>query len=366
MIKFLDLHKINARFEAEFKEQFKLFLDSGHYILGKGVSSFESNYATYCGVRHCIGVSNGFDALVLILKGYVQLGKLKKGDEVIVPANTFIASILAIMEAGLNPVFVEPNIDTFNMEATEVGKHVTHKTKAIMAVHLYGQLSEMNALEEVAKKYDLLLIEDAAQAHGAISENGKRAGNLGDVAAFSFYPAKNLGALGDGGAITTNDEELAKTLRQLRNYGTISKYENARLGSNNRLDEIQALFLNVKLQKLDEDNKRRQEVAKRYIREIDNAKVKLPCYVISKNHVFHLFVVMVENRRTFVQYLKENGVETLIHYPIAPHQQKALELFKGLRLPITEQIHETCVSLPMSPVMDDVDVTRVINVINDF
>ncbi len=366
MIKFLDLHKINARFETEFQEQFKLFLDSGYYILGTGVSGYENNYANYCGVKHCIGVSNGFDALVLILKGYMQLGKLKKGDEVIVPANTFIASILAILEVGLTPIFVEPNMDTFNMEASEVEKNVSGKTKAMMVVHLYGQLSEMDTLKRVAKKYDLLLVEDAAQAQGATNDLGKRAGSLGDAAAFSFYPAKNLGALGDGGAITTDDDELACVLRQLRNYGTISKYENERLGANNRLDEIQALFLNVKLQKLDEDNEKRREVAKRYISEVENDKVKLPFYDGSKNHIFHLFVVMVENREGFIQYLKENEVETLIHYPIAPHRQKALEMFNALQLPITERIHETCVSLPISPVMDDADVTKIINVINGF
>ncbi|WP_452601591.1 DegT/DnrJ/EryC1/StrS family aminotransferase [Pontimicrobium sp. MEBiC06410] len=366
MIKFLDLHKVNARFEAEFKNQFQQFLDSGYYILGKGVSTFETNYANYCGTKHCVGVSNGFDALVLIFKGYIALGLLKKGDEVIVPANTFIASVLAILEAGLIPVFVEPNTKTYNLNPLEIEQHVTTKTKAILVVHLYGQLAEMKAIKNIADKHNLILIEDAAQAHGATNANGKRAGNLGDSAAFSFYPAKNLGALGDGGAITTNNDALAAIIKQLRNYGTVSKYENERIGVNNRLDEIQALFLNVKLKQLDKDNSIRQTIAKGYIKGIENDKITLPFYNDSKNHVFHQFVVLVDDRIAFINYLKSEGIEASIHYPIPPHKQKALQQYKSLKLPITEQIHSTCVSLPISPVLSLNDATNIVNVINNF
>ncbi|WP_452596477.1 DegT/DnrJ/EryC1/StrS family aminotransferase [Pontimicrobium sp. MEBiC01747] len=366
MIKFLDLHKVNARFEAEFKNQFQQFLDSGYYILGKGVSTFETNYANYCGTKHCVGVSNGFDALVLIFKGYISLGLLKKGDEVIVPANTFIASVLAILEAGLTPVFVEPNAKTYNLNPLEIEQHVTTKTKAILVVHLYGQLAEMKAIKSIADKHNLILIEDAAQAHGATNANGKRAGNLGDSAAFSFYPAKNLGALGDGGAITTNNDALAAIIKQLRNYGTVSKYENERIGVNNRLDEIQALFLNVKLKQLDKDNSIRQTIAKGYIKGIVNDKITLPFYNDSKNHVFHQFVVLVDDRMAFINYLKSEGIEASIHYPIPPHKQKALQQYKSLKLPITEQIHSTCVSLPISPVLSLNDAANIVNVINNF
>jgi len=366
MIKFLDLHKVNARFETEFKERFQQFLNTGYYILGNGVSTFETNYANYCGTKYCIGVSNGLDALVLIFKGYIALGKLKKGDEIIVPANTFIASILAILEAGLIPVFVEPDTETYNINSSEIKHCVSSKAKAILVVHLYGQLAEIKAIQNIATKHDLLLIEDAAQAHGAVSVNEKRAGNLGDAAAFSFYPAKNLGALGDGGAITTNNEALATIIKQLRNYGTISKYENERIGVNNRLDEIQALFLNIKLKHLDADNSIRQTIAKSYIKGIVNTKITLPFYDDSKNHVFHQFVVLVNDRSTFINYLKSEGVEASIHYPIPPHKQKALQEYKDLKLPITEHIHNTCVSLPISPVMEAKAITKIINVINNF
>ena len=366
MIKFLDLHKVNERFETEFKQQFQRFLDSGYYILGNGVSTFETNYANYCGTKHCIGVSNGFDALVLIFKGYIALGILKEGDEVIVPANTFIASVLAILEAGLTPVFVEPDVKTYNINPSGIEQHISNKTKAILVVHLYGQLAAMELIEALANEHNLLVIEDAAQAHGATTASGKRAGNLGDSAAFSFYPAKNLGALGDGGAITTNNEALATIIKQLRNYGTVSKYENERLGVNNRLDEIQALFLDVKLKQLEVDNTKRQTIAKGYLNGIVNDKIVLPHYDNSKNHVFHQFVVLVDQRDDFMVFLKAQGVETSIHYPIAPHKQKALQQYKDLKLPITEYIHKHCVSLPISPVLSLNDATNIVNVINNF
>ena len=364
MIKFLDLHKINSRFEAEFQEQFEKFLKSGHYILGHEVASFEANYAKYCGTKHCIGISNGLDALILIFRAYKILGMLKENDEVIVPANTYIASILPVIHNGLKPVFVEPDSATYNISALEIEKHITSKTKAILAVHLYGQLANMNAINTVAKEHNLLVVEDAAQAHGAVCETGEKAGCLSDVAAFSFYPSKNLGALGDGGAVTTNNDVLAETIKKLRNYGASKKYVNELLGFNNRLDEIQAAFLNIKLKTLDDDNAIRRRIAKRYLSEMNNKKVKLPFYNNSLNHIFHLFVVSVENRTDFISYLERNQIQTLIHYPIAPHQQEALKDYASLNLPVTEHIHNTIVSLPISPVMNEKEVTQIINAIN--
>lgn len=366
MIEFLDLKGINKRFEAEFQKQFNLFLNSGCYILGNGVKTFETNYANYCGTSYCIGVSNGLDALILIFKAYMHLGKLQKGDEVIVPANTYIATILAIMEVGLIPVLIEPNIKTFNCEALEINKHISNKTKAILIVHLYGQLADIAAVKSLALSHDLLLIEDAAQAHGAIDNNGNRAGNLGDAAGFSFYPSKNLGALGDAGAVTTNDSHLAHIIKQLRNYGTVSKYENERLGVNNRLDEIQALFLNVKLKALDDDNNRRRVIAKRYHTEINNKKVTLPFYNGSQNHIFHLYVVLVDDRMHFIEYLKSNKIQCAIHYPKPPHKQKALLNYNHLKFSITEKIHDCCVSIPMSPILSNNDVSEIIKTINAY
>ncbi|WP_299890751.1 DegT/DnrJ/EryC1/StrS aminotransferase family protein [uncultured Lacinutrix sp.] len=366
MIKFLDLKSINKRFDKAFENEFSQFLSSGQYILGQGVVKFEENFANYCGTKYCIGVSNGLDALIIVFKAYMQLGKLHKGDEVIVPANTFIATILALVDVGLKPVFVEPNKKTFNCEAVEIEKSITNKTKAIVIVHLYGQLAEMDSIIKLSKEKNLLLIEDAAQAHGAISDTGKKAGNLSDVATFSFYPAKNLGALGDAGAITTNDKDLAIICKQIRNYGSDTKYKNERLGVNNRLDEVQALFLNVKLKALDNDNEQRRHVAKRYLKEINNPKIKLPFYSGSTNHVFHLFVVLIDDRTHFINYLKAKGIESAIHYPIPPHKQKAFEVFNGLQLPITEQIHNNCVSLPMSPIMTPNDIDAIITTINEY
>jgi len=367
MIKFLDLPKINARFESEFKAEFNTFLNSGVYVLGQGVKTFESNYADYCGTKYCIGVSNGFDALALIFKGYLELGLLQKGDEVIVPANTFIASILSIIEVGLKPILIEPNLDSFNIEASEIEKHISGTTKAILIVHLYGQLCDVSEINTLANHNQLLVIEDAAQSTGAIDNlTSKRSGNLCDAAAFSFYPSKNLGALGDAGAVTTNNKALADVIFKLRNYGTSSKYVNDVLGVNNRLDEIQALFLNVKLKFLDADNTQRLVIAQRYLLEVTNAKIKMPRFNDLRNHVFHLFVVLVDNRDHFIQYLKEHNIEAAIHYPIPPHKQKALQIFNDLKFPITDKIHDTCVSLPISPVMTDLEVTTVIKTLNDY
>jgi len=366
MIKFLDLHKINQRFETEFKYKFQQFLDSGRYILGNEVTSFENEFANYCGTKYCLGTANGLDALTLIFRSYIELGKLALEDEVIVPANTYIASILSILHAGLKPVFVEPNENSFNLDSSRIEEALTNKTKAILVVHLYGQLTEMKGIQSLAKSRNLLIIEDAAQAHGAENENGIKAGNLGDAAGFSFYPSKNLGALGDGGAIITNDENLYNALKMIRNYGASSKYVNEYIGFNSRLDEIQATFLSVKLKQLDSDNERRREIARRYITEINNPKVTLPEYNNSKNHVFHAFVIRIANRDTLKAHLDSKRVQFLIHYPIPPHKQKAFKQFCELNLPITESIHDTVLTLPLSPVMTKDEVTKVIATLNDY
>lgn len=365
MIKFLDLYKINQRFEDEFSSRFKAFLNSGYYIKGSEVKHFEDQYAAYCGTKHCIGVANGLDALTLIFKAYIDLGKLKVNDEVILPANTYIATILSVINAGLKPVFVEPDEATFNISPSEIEKHITPETKAILVVHLYGQLADMSSINAIAKTHNLLVIEDAAQAHGAsLSSEEKKAGNLSDAAGFSFYPTKNLGALGDAGAVTTNDTELAECINILHNYGSSKKYVNEKLGINSRLDELQASFLNVKLQHLDNDNHKRREIAKQYLSGINNPKITLPFYDHTTNHVFHVFVVRVSNRPQFINYLDNNGIGYLIHYPIAPHHQKALLQYKSLYLPITEAIHETVVSIPMSPVMTSNEIETIINALN--
>jgi len=366
MIPFLDLHKINARFETSFQEAFQSFLDSGYYILGNQLTQFEQNFAAYCDTKHCIGVGNGLDALRIILEAYKTMGKLSEGDEVLIASNTYIATILGVQQAGLVPVLVEAEAKTFNFNIASLEQAISSKTKAIMPVHLYGQLTSMKHINGLAKQHNLLLIEDAAQAHGATDANGNKAGNLGDAAGFSFYPSKNLGALGDGGCITTNDDQLAHIAKRIRNYGTSSKYVNDHLGLNSRLDEIQAAFLTIKLSHLDADNEYRRAIAKRYLSEITNAKIKLPYWDGSNNHVFHLFVVQVEDREQFTTYLSENGIGYLIHYPIPPHQQKALQNFSQLQFPVTEHIHQTVVSLPMSPVMSNQEVDQVIEVLNRY
>ncbi len=366
MIKFLDLHKLNARFETEFQEAFQNFLDSGYYVLGNNVKAFEKSYANYCGTDFCVGISNGLDALILILEAYKIQGKLKEGDEVIVPANTYIASILGITKAGLIPVLVEPDLETFNIDSTKIEAVITPKTKAILVVHLYGQLVEMSQIHQIAKQHDLLVMEDAAQAHGAKNSHGKKAGNLSDAAGFSFYPTKNLGALGEAGAVTTNDASLAEIITKLRNYGSSSKYVNQYKGVNNRLDEIQAAFLRVKLPKLDADNEIRRNIAKRYLTEIHNPLLILPTYKNDESHVFHQFVIRTENRAKLQAYLTENNIGTLIHYEIPPHKQEAYKEWNHLHFPITEKIHAECLSLPISPVMEKADITTIIAVLNRF
>lgn len=359
MIKFLDLQQLNLGYQEQFQEKMKLVLDKGWFILGDEVKSFETNFANYCGSRQCIGVGNGLDALVLIFKAYIQLGKLQKGDEVIVPANTYIASILAILQADLVPVLVEPKLETYNINPDLIEEKITSKTKAILLVHLYGQLCEMDEIIAIGYKHDLLIIEDAAQAHGLIFKGSH-------TRVFSFYPGKNLGALGDGGAIATNDDELAKVLFSLRNYGSEKKYHNEFVGINSRLDELQAAFLNVKLPNLDVDNDKRRSIAKRYLSEIKNDKIVLPTWDFSNNHVFHLFVVRTENRNDLQDYLLKNGIETVIHYPIPPHKQKAFPEWNNLSFPITEKIHDEVLSIPISPIMTNDEVSIVISILNKY
>jgi dTDP-4-amino-4,6-dideoxygalactose transaminase len=365
MIQFLNLKKLNQPFEVAFQQKMKHFLDGGWYILGSEVKTFEANFASYCGAKHCIGVGNGLDALVLIFKGYIQLGKLQKGDEVIIPSNTYIASILAVMQSDLVPVLIEPRLETYTIDSEKIEAKITPKAKAILPVHLYGQLCKMEVINTIAKKHNLLVVEDAAQAHGAMW-NEIKAGNFGNAAGFSFYPGKNLGALGDAGAITTNDDALAEVLFSMRNYGSKVKYENEIVGINSRLDELQAAFLNIKLGYLDAENESRKAISKRYLSEIKNDKIVLPNWDFSQNHVFHLFVIRTDNRLALQNYLKECGVETMIHYPIPPHKQKALATWNHLSLPITEQIHNEVLSIPMNSSLTNDEIDQIIQKLNQY
>ena len=365
MIPFLNLKKVNEPFEIALQEKMKQFLASGWYILGSEVKTFETNFASYCGAKHCIGVGNGLDALVLIFKAYIKLGKLQKGDEVIIPANTYIASVLAVMQADLVPVLIEPRLETYTIDSEKIEAKITPKTKAILPVHLYGQLCEMKVINSIAKKHNLLVVEDAAQAHGAMW-NGIKAGNFGNAAGFSFYPGKNLGALGDAGAITTNDDALAEVLFSMRNYGSKVKYENEIIGVNSRLDELQAAFLNIKLGHLDAENESRRTIAIRYLSEIKNDKIVLPQWDESNNHVFHLFVIRTDNRLVLQNYLKECGVETMIHYPIPPHKQKALATWNHFSLPITDQIHNEVLSIHMNSSLTNDEIDQIIQKLNQY
>lgn len=366
MIKFLDLQKINAQYHLELKNAASEVIDSGWYLLGQRVKTFENELAKYINVSYTIGVANGLDALRLILKAYIETGVMQEGDEVIVPANTYIATILAITDNRLKPVLVEPNIDTFNLDIEQIEKQITNKTKAILVVHLYGRVCWSEQLQQIAEKYNLKIIEDNAQAIGA-EWNGKKTGALGDAAGFSFYPGKNLGALGDSGAVTTNDELLAKTIRALANYGSSIKYVNEHKGLNSRLDEIQAAFLSVKLKYLNFENELRRKLANQYLDQIKHVEIILPQLPDNfKEHVWHLFVIKTSNREHLQNYLFKNGVETLIHYPIPPHHQKAYHEWNKLYYPITEKIHSEVLSLPISPVMTSDEINKVIELINNY
>lgn len=367
MIKFLDLKKINERYRCEMEAATKRVLDSGWYLLGKEVERFERDFATYCGVRHCIGVANGLDALNLIIKAY----GFGLGDEIIVPANTYIASILAISENGCTPILVEPRWNTRLLDVDLIEAAITPRTKAIMVVHLYGRVVDMTKVWALAEKYNLKIIEDSAQAHGAKFE-GRRCGNLGDASGFSFYPGKNLGCLGDGGAVTTNDDELATKIRAIRNYGSDYKYHHIYKGTNSRLDEIQAAWLGVKLPHLDEDNAIRARIAARYCAEIKNPLIELPdnpnaaIELGNLSHVWHVFAVTCKERDRLDKWLTDNGVQTNIHYPTPPHRQGAYSELVHLKLPVSERMHREILSLPMSPVLSEDEVSEIVHLVNVF
>ena len=365
MIKFLDLQKITEKNNDEIKDAINRVVDSGWYLLGNEVKQFEKNYSSFSGAKHCIGVANGLDALILILRGYIEMGIMHKGDEIIVPANTYIASIIAISQNGLVPVLVEPDLQTYNIDSTKIEAAITSKTKGLMIVHLYGQNSYNDQIKFICNKHNLKLIEDNAQSQGAIF-NGKKTGALGDAAGTSFYPGKNLGAFGDAGAVTCDDDTLAEVIRTIANYGSKVKYVNEYVGVNSRLDEIQAAVLDVKLKYLDEDTKIRRQIATRYREEIKNPKIILPIALTEEGHVWHLFVIRTEEREVLQNYLTEKGIQTLIHYPIPPHKQKAYKELNGLSFPISEKIHNEVLSIPISPVMTMVEVSEVINVVNKF
>lgn len=361
MIPFLDLKAINLRHKQEFINAFNHILESGYYILGKSLAAFEKEFADYIGVKHCLGISNGLDALVLALKAF----DFPSGSEVIVPANTYIATVLAITHASLVPILIDPDIRTYNIDYNKIEQRITSKTVAIIPVHLYGQPCEMDIINSIAKNYGLKVIEDAAQAHGATYKNIKT-GNLSDIACFSFYPGKNLGALGDAGAITTNNENLAKKIEALRNYGSHTKYVHDYKGHNNRLDEIQAVFLSIKLKKLDEDNLKRQKIASYYIENIKNPDITLPCISANCFHSWHLFVIRHPRRDDLQTHLQNKGVKTLIHYPTPIIKQKAYFEWKDNDYPISEIISKQVLSLPISPVMDIQNAQKVTEILNQY
>jgi dTDP-4-amino-4,6-dideoxygalactose transaminase len=370
MIPFLDLKTINAQYRQDLIDAATRVIDSGWYIQGTELKAFESEFAAYCGTQHCIGVANGLDALTLTLRAWKELGKLKEGDEVIVPANTYIASILAITENRLKPILVEPDEYTYNLCPTKTAAAITANTKAILAVHLYGQLAPMPELMALADEHGLLVLEDSAQAHGA-AINGKKAGSWGHASGFSFYPGKNLGALGDAGAVTTNDDELATTIRALGNYGSHKKYENLYQGVNSRLDEMQAAMLRVKLQHLDTETQRRKEIALAYAKGITHPALSQPIPASStmtllENHAFHLYVIRTVEREALQAHLANAGVQTLIHYPIPPHQQQAYAQWDEQPYPLTDAIHQQVISLPVSPVMTGGEVKAVIDACNKY
>ena len=364
-VPFLDLRDVHARYAGELKAAAARVIDSGHYVLGEELAAFEREFAAWCGVRHALGVGSGLDALALILRGYLGLGVLAEGDEVIVPGNTFIASFLAVSGNRLVPVPVEPDAASFNLDPACVAAAIGPRTRAIMAVHLYGQLADMPALAGLARRHGLLLIEDAAQAHGA-TRDGRKAGAFGDAAAFSFYPAKNLGALGDGGAVVTGDARLAERVTALRNYGSDTKYHHLFQGVNSRLDEIQAALLRVKLRHLDEDIARRRRVAQRYREGIRHPQIGLPQVASEEQHAWHLFVVRCHRRDALQRHLQMQGVQSQVHYPVPPHRQPAYAELREAWLPLTECLHEEVLSLPLGPGLGEDAVARVIEVCNAF
>jgi len=368
-IKFLDLKQVNAQYADELHEAVRRVVDSGWYLQGKENEQFERNFAEYIGTKHCVGCANGLDALIWIYRAYIELGVMKPGDEVIVPANTFIASILAITENGLKPVFVEPRLDTLEIDDSKIEAAITERTRSILLVHLYGRCAYTEKIGEICQKHGLKLVEDNAQAHGCKAPQppkGARTGSLGHAAGHSFYPGKNLGALGDGGAVTTDDDRLAEAIRALANYGSQKKYVFQYTGRNSRMDEIQAAILDVKLRHLDADNAHRQAIANYYYDHISNPLITLPSRLSDANNVYHLFPILCEKRDELQTYLAENGIQTLIHYPIPPHQQECYKAWNRQSYPITEQIHRQELSLPISPVMTMEEAEQVVKAVNAF
>lgn len=370
MIPFLNLQSINNQYQQELKEACSRVIDSGWYIMGKELENFEANFANYCGTKYAIGVANGLDALTLALRAWKELGKIKAGDEVIVQANTYIASVLAITENDLVPILVEPDENSYNLSVKNIKQAITNKTKVILPVHLYGQISPMPEIMALAKQYHLLVLEDCAQSHGAMIGD-KKCGNWGNAAGFSFYPGKNLGALGDAGAITTNDDELANTLKALRNYGSHKKYENIYQGVNSRLSEIQAAMLDVKLKYLNKETEARQQVALKYLQYIDNPLIQLPLDIEEyknhiQSHVWHLFVISTKHRDSLQEYLEKLGIQTLIHYPTPPHKQQSYKQYSHLSLPITEELHRNVLSIPIGPTLTAAEIDKIITTLNNF
>jgi dTDP-4-amino-4,6-dideoxygalactose transaminase len=376
MISFLDLKKLNFQYQAELIAAATQVIDSGYYLLGEQVKSFENNLSDYIGTEYAVGVASGLDALRLIFKAYIEMGEMSLGDEIIVPANTYIASILAITDSGLTPIFVEPNLETYNLDFHCIEEKITSKTKGILVVHLYGLTCWEEKISDLKLKYNLKIVEDNAQAIGSYYLGPvvqKKTGSLGDSAAFSFYPAKNFGALGDAGAVLSDNKELINVVRALSNYGSNEKYVNIFKGYNSRMDEIQAAMLNVKLKFIDRENLIRNQIAEYYLTNISNPLIILPSFNCGiennqklKSHVWHLFVVRCKRRDLLQRYLNDNGVATVIHYPIPPHKQKAYAEFNHLKLPITELIHEQVLSLPISPILDFKEVEYIVKVINSF
>ena len=365
MIKFLDLQKITQKYTEEIHEAVARVVDSGWYLQGKENEKFEVDYSAYIGTKYTVGCANGLDALIWIFRAYVEMGVMSPGDEVIVPANTYIASILAISENGLKPVLVEPSIETYQIDDSKIEEAITERTRGILIVHLYGQCAYTDKIGELCKKYNLKLVEDNAQAHGC-KFKGRRTGSLGDAAGHSFYPGKNLGAFGDAGAVTTDDEELAKIVRAVANYGSQRKYVFKYIGRNSRLDEIQAAILDVKLKHLEEDLVIRKQVAKYYIGHITNPEIITPSVKDWDAHVFHIFTIRCKRRDELQKYLTDNGVQTIIHYPIPPHKQECYKEWNHLSFPITEQIHNEELSLPMSPVMTEEEVNIIVSLLNNW
>jgi dTDP-4-amino-4,6-dideoxygalactose transaminase len=364
-IPYYDSSRVNLSLKTQLEQAFSRVLMSGKYINGDELSKFEVDFAKYCNTSYCVGVGNGLEALKLTIRAWILLGKLKENDEVLVPANTFIATILAITENKLKPILVEPDEKTFNIDVNKIENLINPKTKLIIPVHLYGQLSDMDKIMEIAKKFNLLVLEDSAQAHGAIL-NGRKAGSWGDAAGFSFYPGKNLGALGDAGAVTTNDFELARMIRMLGNYGSEKKYEYTYQGFNSRLDEVQAAFLSVKLKNLKNEIKNRILVSRKYLEGISNDDISLPNVLLNGTHVFHAFVIRTKNRHELQNYLSNKGIETLIHYPISTHNQKAFSKWNQVSYPITEFLQNEILSLPIGGNMSDKEVSFIIKTINEF